>query len=212
MPDTPREHWDQVYAGKPTSSVSWFQSEPSLSLSMIAAAGVGPDDAIIDVGGGASNLVDRLLDQGYRRLSVLDISSEALAVSRQRLGDRAQAVTWLAETIVSWSPLAGAFDLWHDRAVFHFLVDDSDRQAYLRALNHGLRSGGRLVLGTFALTGPQRCSGLPVRRYSTAALQDALGPGFELVRSEPETHLTPSGAPQDFNWRLFRKTGDSERG
>ncbi len=211
MTETAREHWDQAYAGKPATRASRRQSDPLLSLSVISAAGVAADDAIADIGGGASNLIDRLLCEGWHRLSVLDVSSEALGVAKRRLGERPQAVTRLVEDITSWLPPQDTFSLWHDRAVFHFLVEENDRSAYLRALRLGLRSDSHVVLATFALTGPERCSGLPVRRYSPATLQDVLGAGFKLARAQPETHLTPAGATQDFNWRLFRKTGGGEQ-
>jgi SAM-dependent methyltransferase len=208
MTNTTQDHWEEAYRSKPAAAMSWFQAEPSPSLDMIAAAGPGPGAAIVDVGGGASTLVDRLLDQGFSRLSVLDVSSYAMAAARARLGARADSVDWLAQDITAWTPPAGAFDLWHDRAVFHFLVDDGDRRAYLRALNRGLRPGGHLILATFALTGPQRCSGLPVRRYTPSQLQALLGAGFRLLESRPQVHVTPAGGSQDFVWCHFVKTAE----
>jgi len=205
MSDDRRSHWDRVYATRPASQVSWFQGSPAPSLEMIAAAGVAPTDSVLDVGGGVSLLVDRLLDKGFQRISVLDVSGEALAASQARLGPRADLVNWLVEDVTRWSPTTDAFDLWHDRAAFHFLVGEADRQAYVRALTQGLRRGGHAVLATFALSGPDRCSGLPVQRYSPEALRAALGAGFELVEARAEAHRTPNGVTQDFVWGLFRK-------
>jgi SAM-dependent methyltransferase len=200
-----KHHWEQVYTTKATDAVSWFQQEPIPSLDMIAAAGVAADAAIVDVGGGASLLVDRLLDRGFTKLTVLDVSEHALALAKARLGSRAASVAWVVEDVTSWEPPSAAFTLWHDRAVFHFLVDEADRHGYLRALDRGLTPGGFAIFATFALSGPERCSGLPVRRYSAATLQAALGAGYELVKTIPETHMTPSGNRQDFLWCLFRK-------
>lgn len=200
-----REHWETVYGSKPSAAVSWFQSEPAPSLVMIAKAGVGPDAAVEDVGGGASTLVDQLLDQGFGRLSVLDVSGQALAVAKTRLGERAGRIAWLVQDITAWSPPPDSIDLWHDRAVFHFLVEPAAREAYLRALRRGLKAGGHAILATFALDGPERCSGLPVQRYAPETLAVALGPQFELIDAGAETHQTPGGAAQNFTWTLFRK-------
>ena len=206
MPDPTQDHWEQAYAAKAPQAVSWFQREPTQSLRMIAESGLGADASIIDVGAGASNLADHLLALGFRQITVLDISALALAVAKSRLGAHAASVRLELADITVWRPPASAFDLWHDRAVFHFLVGDSDRQAYLGALNHGVKPGGWVVLATFAPTGPERCSGLPVQRYSACALQAALGAGFALMDTASETHVTPGGAPQDFTWCLFHKT------
>jgi hypothetical protein len=205
MPDSPRAHWDAVYATRPADAVSWFQHDPAPSLAMIAAAGIVPSDPLIDVGGGASLLVDRLLDAGYGHVSVLDIAASGLALARARLGGRASRVAWLVEDATRWQPSAGAFRLWHDRAVFHFLVDAADRAGYRRALDRGLHPDGFVVLATFAPTGPERCSGLPVCRYSAGALAAELGSSYRLIETRPETHLTPSGRAQDFTWCLFRR-------
>ncbi len=207
---TTQAHWEQVYGSKASDTVSWFQAEPSPSLAMIAQAGVNPDAAVIDVGAGASALVDHLLDSGFRHVSVLDVSSQALAETKARLGERAALVDWLVEDITAWRPPAAAFDLWHDRAVFHFLIDAADRQVYLRALERALRPGGHVILATFALDGPERCSGLPVQRYSPQMLEAVLGPHFELIDARPETHRTPGGASQNFVWCLFRRTADGQ--
>lgn len=210
MSNPSRHHWEQVHTTKAADAVSWFQREPTRSLDMIAAAGVGPDAAIVDIGGGASLLVDRLLDRGFTKLTVLDVSEHALASTKARLGSRAASVAWVVRDATSWEPPPGAFTLWHDRAVFHFLVDEADRHGYLRALDRGLTPGGFAVFATFALSGPERCSGLPVRRYSAATLQATLGAGHELIKTTPETHTTPAGNRQDFLWCLFRKAADGE--
>lgn len=208
MSNDRQSHWDRVYATRPATQVSWFQTSPAPSLEMIGAAGVAPTASVLDIGGGASLLVDRLIDQGFQRISVLDVSAEALAASKARLGPRAAQVDWLVEDVTRWSPAPEAFDLWHDRAVFHFLVGEADRQAYVRALIQGLRRGGHAVLATFALSGPDRCSGLPVQRYSPETLQATVGASFQLVEAKAEAHRTPSGVTQDFVWGLFRKAAD----
>ncbi|MES2340291.1 MAG: class I SAM-dependent methyltransferase [Pseudomonadota bacterium] len=205
MTSTTQAHWQTVHTTRASDAVSWFQGEPAPSLALIAAAGVGAGASVVDVGGGASSLVDRLQWAGFRRLSVLDISSGALDVARARLGAEAQAIDWIVSDVTAWSPAVNAYDLWHDRAVFHFLVTEPERQAYLGALNAGLRGGGYLILATFAPTGPEQCSGLPVRRYSADDLCVILGPEFQRIESKAETHLTPGGGRQDFTWGLFRK-------
>lgn len=200
-----RAHWDDVYTTKPADTVSWFQDDPTPSLDMIARTDIGADEAIIDVGGGASSLVDRLLDRGHLKLSVLDIAKSGLAVAQERLGERAGRVSWIARDVTAWLPPQDAFAIWHDRAVFHFLVDEADRKAYRRTLDRGLRAGGFAILAPFALDGPERCSGLPVRRYSTEMLQAELGPGYRLVDERAQMHLTPAGNQQAFLWCLFEK-------
>ncbi len=198
-------HWDRIYGATAPTEVSWFQADPAPSLSMIATAGTTRSAVVIDLGAGASTLVDQLLNIGFDRLTALDISDKALEVARARLKDRAGAIEWIVANATTWSPPKGAYDLWHDRAVFDFLVDDDDRQGYLRALNRGLRVGGRVILAPFALSGPDHCSGLPVRRYSPQTLRAALGRHFELLDAKSETHVTPGGASQDFTWCLFQK-------
>ncbi len=201
-----RSHWDDVYTTKPADTVSWFQDAPTPSLEMIAQTGLGMGDPIVDIGGGASLLIDRLLDRGHSAVTVLDIAEPGLAVAQKRLGDHGGRVTWIAQDVTAWHPPQAAFALWHDRAVFHFLVEAADRAAYVRALDGGLRPGGFVILAPFALTGPERCSGLPVRRYSAAMLQAELGAGYQLLNHQPQTHLTPAGNRQDFIWCLFRKS------
>ncbi|TAJ68741.1 MAG: class I SAM-dependent methyltransferase [Phenylobacterium sp.] len=207
MAETPRSHWETVYGEKRVDGVSWFEAKPARSLALIDSLDVALDDAIIDVGGGASLLVDELLRRGFRDLSVLDIAINSLALARARLGTRAAEVSWLVEDVTLWQPPRDRYALWHDRAVFHFLIEAADRQAYMRAVTRGLRPGGHLILATFAPSGPERCSGLPVQRYHSGELAAAVGPAFELIRSEMAAHLTPGGATQDFTWCVFEKRG-----
>lgn len=205
MADTRTDHWQTVYATKATETVSWFQGEATPSLAMIAAAGAGAHAAVIDIGAGASTLIDRLLWAGFHDLTALDVSAQALAVSQARLGDLAAAPSWIVADLTAWSPEAHRYDLWHDRAVFHFLVDDSERRAYRAALTRALRPGGQVILATFAPSGPERCSGLPVRRYSAEALAREFSEDFDLVAAATQTHHTPAGGEQDFTWCRLRK-------
>lgn len=197
-------HWQGVYATKAETGVSWYQETPSPSLELLQVAGATPESAVIDIGGGASMLVDRLLAQGYRDLSVLDISDAALAVARKRIGPQALQVDWIAADVTTWHP-SRSYDVWHDRAAFHFLVGDSDRAAYVERLRAALRKGGHAIVGTFAPDGPERCSGLPVRRHDAESLAAALGPGFRLVDSRRHDHVTPWGVVQHFHFGTFRR-------
>lgn len=196
-------HWQGVYLAKGAAEVSWFQPSPEPSLRLIAKTGLTNGAAVLDAGGGASTLVDHLFDEGFR-LSVLDIADSALDVARSRLGPRAAEVTWIVADITEWRP-TGQFDLWHDRAVFHFLTKPEQRARYLAALKAGLAPSGWLVMATFAPGGPDRCSGLPVCRWSAPELAAELGDDFRLVESVEERHLTPSGVQQAFTWTLFRR-------
>ena len=197
-----RDHWQGVYATRAPDEVSWYQPRPATSLGLIARTGLGPGASVIDVGGGASRLVDALLDAGYTRVAVLDIAEVALERARDRLGERAARVEWLAADITLFRP-ERRFDLWHDRALFHFLVDASDRQAYREALGAALRPGGQVIVGTFALDGPDRCSNLPVARYDAAAMARELGPGYRLLETLAEEHVTPAGTVQRFQFCRF---------
>lgn len=199
------DHWQDVYTRKSPQEVSWYQPEASTSLALIARTGLGPDAAILDVGGGASTLVDGLLARGFRHITVLDLAEAALAAARERLGERAAGVTWRAGDITTVALPAQAFDLWHDRAVFHFLTTPGARAAWRRQLLAALRPGGFVVLATFADDGPEKCSGLPVCRYSEAGLQAELGEAFELLESRREVHRTPGGNEQRFVYGLFRR-------
>ncbi len=199
-----KAHWEGVYTQKAPETVSWYQPRAAVSMRLIERAGVSPGDRIIDVGGGASVLVENLLEAGHREVTVLDLSGAALARTRSRLGGRAAAVTWLEADVTAADLPAAGYDLWHDRAVFHFLVEPGDREAYLRTLRQALRPGGHAIIATFAEDGPERCSGLPVRRYGPQQLQAELGEDFELLASEREEHVTPGGAVQRFQYGLFR--------
>lgn len=192
-----REHWNQVYRTKGPQGVSWYQRCPDVSLALIAASGVSKDAGIIDVGGGASVLVDFLLGAGYSRLAVLDVSDVALANSRSRLGARAEAVKWFEADVTSFQP-PYRFGLWHDRAVFHFLTTDDDRRRYVTTLQQTLQSGGTAIIATFALDGPPKCSGLDVVRYDERSILVELGEGFHLREIRREIHLTPWQSEQRF--------------
>ena len=200
-----QRHWEQVYREKAADAVSWFQAEPRVSLELIRSCTV-PGDAVIDVGGGASRLIDHLLAEGYTDLTVLDIAAAALQQARTRLGDPASRVQWLTQDVTRWHP-GRQYALWHDRAVFHFLTEPRDRAAYLANLRAALGAGGHAVMASFALDGPERCSGLPVQRYSPESLLAELGAGFQLRRSHSEEHLTPMGRVQRFQYSLLQRVG-----
>jgi SAM-dependent methyltransferase len=197
-------HWDDAYA-RGDASRSWFQPEPVLSLRMLDAAGVTAAGSLIDVGGGASPLAAALLGRGFRDLTVLDISAAGMEYARRRLGPRAREVNWVTADIRTWVP-PRRFAAWHDRAVFHFLTDVQDQQAYLRALAAATAAGAVAVFGCFAPDGPPRCSGLPVARYAPADLAALLGPGWILIAQDREAHVTPSGQTQPFSWSALRRT------
>ena len=199
-----KKHWEAVYSSRLAHETSWHQEEPYLSLSLIENAAIGTDAAVIDVGGGASLLVDRLLELGYRDLTVLDISAAALEQARKRLGKKADPVTWLETDVTDFSA-DRQYDLWHDRAVFHFLTGRRDREKYLRALNTALGAGGQAIIATFALDGPEKCSGLEVVRYDLELLQQVLGDRFICLEEEREGHVTPAGGRQNFGFYRFRK-------
>jgi len=206
MSDDRREHWNEVYATKPADSVSWYQSVPQLSLDLIGRAGLAPEAAIIDIGGGASALAGRLLQNGYRDITVLDIAATALGVARAALGAAAGRIHWIAEDITAWRPQR-QYALWHDRAVFHFLTRAEDRAAYLGALRAGTQAGSQIIIATFAPDGPERCSGLPVQRYSPQSLAETLGADFTLLESGRQDHRTPGGNMQHFQFSRFSRRG-----
>jgi len=197
-------YWNEVYATKGADKVSWFQPRAAMSMRLISAAGATENSAIIDIGGGSSVLIDQLLDADFSDVTVLDISERALIGSKDRLGARAAEVGWIVSDVLAWTP-ARAYDIWHDRAVFHFLTDARERNTYRATLLKGLRSGGALIFGTFAEDGPEKCSGLPVQRWSAEALAGELGPEFRLIESLREDHRTPSGAVQPFTWARFER-------
>jgi SAM-dependent methyltransferase len=205
MSDVSRKaHWENVYTTKREREVSWFQENPAPSLELTALAGLSADSSIIDIGGGASRLVDALVDRNVGQITVLDLSAAALDAARERLGDRGARVKWLVADVTAWEP-SQTYDLWHDRAAFHFLTDASDRSAYVRHLKRAVRSGGHVIIGTFAPDGPERCSGLPVMRYDAGILGTILGTDFELMDSRRHDHITPWGAVQRFQFSTFRR-------
>jgi len=212
MKDAKQAHWDAVYASKAVTSVSWYEPHPRKSLEMIRATGIQPEDPIIDVGGGASYLVDELLAAGYRHLTVLDLSAEVLQKLRERLGQRSASVTLLNQDVTQFQPRQ-QYALWHDRAVFHFLVQHEDRERYVAALRQAVRPNGHVVIATFGPAGPERCSGLPTMRYDANALAAQLGSDFKLVESSLAVHHTPSNAPQEFLHCRFdrQERGDGSR-
>ena len=200
----PGKHWQDVWTKKSADQVSWFETEPSTSLDLIGAVAPAKDSTIVDIGGGASLLVDRLLQQGYVDVIVVDVSEAAMDQARARLGPRAGTVTWIAAD-VRCLRLPRQVDVWHDRAVFHFLTDEADQQSYLSAVRRALRVGGHLVIATFGLDGPDRCSGLQVQRYDAGKLCGFFGSEFELVESLERLHLTPGGVSQEFTYAVFRR-------
>lgn len=206
-PTTLQQHWEQVYRSRPADGVSWFQPHAVRSLSLIRATGLANSAAIIDVGGGASPLVDDLLDHGYGAVTVLDLSGTALATAQQRLGPRAARVQWIEADVTAAGLPHHGYDIWHDRAVFHFLTAPQQRRAYLQTMLDALKPGGHAIIATFAEDGPTQCSGLPVRRYSAASLQSELGAAFTLVQHEQEAHRTPTGQLQKFIYCCFLRNG-----
>lgn len=204
MPVAKQEHWDSVYRSKSITDVSWYEPRPEKSLELIRRAAIELTDAIIDVGGGASFLVDDLLGVGYRDVTVLDVSATVLENLRERLGAKAPRVTLLHQDVTAFEPKR-PYALWHDRAVFHFLVERADRERYVHALRRGLRPGGHLVMATFGPSGPERCSGLPTARYDEAALAAEIGPEFKLIESSLTIHRTPWDAPQEFLYCRFTR-------
>ncbi len=202
---TTKDHWDNIYTAKPPTQVSWYQAHARLSLEFIQRAGLAPGDPIIDVGGGASTLVDDLLAAGFQAVTVLDLSAAALAAARQRLGEAGAPVTWLAADVTDADLPAHTYALWHDRSVFHFLTQPADRQRYEAQVRRAVRPGGHVIVATFAPDGPERCSGLAVARYSPESLHGEFGAEFQLVESAREAHLTPLGGEQKFIYCYCRR-------
>mgnify|MGYP006281653695 CR=1 FL=1 len=197
-------HWDEVYSTKGEADVSWFQENPDISLELIDLVGTPKTSAVIDVGGGASRLVDCLLERGFENVTVLDLSGEALEVARARLGHQQNKAKWVVADATEWMP-PEIYDLWHDRAAFHFLTLQQQQRAYIERMRRGLRVGGHLIFGTFALDGPEKCSGLPVIRHSAESLASLLGADFVLVDARNHQHTTPWGAVQRFQFSTFRR-------
>ncbi len=200
-----RSHWERIYATRPSDRLGWYRPQLETSLAWIAELGLGSDAPIIDVGAGASTLVDDLLRAGYRRVTALDIAATALAVSRKRLGQRSREVTWLNADIRSADLPRGHYELWHDRAVFHFLTAPADRRRYLDQLRHALKPRGYLIVGAFTPAAPPQCSGLPVQRYTADTLRAELGAEFALQRQTEQVHRTPGGVEQQYLYCEFRR-------
>lgn len=202
---TSKNHWENVYKTKLPEQVSWFQSHLAKSLELIVESGIDKRDRIIDVGGGASTLVDDLLTKGYGNLAVLDISAAALHKSKERLGERADKITWIEADILKFDFQENSFDLWHDRAVFHFLTEPDERKKYIKALERALKPEGFFIIASFNLEGPSKCSGLDVMRYNPETLSQELGSDFLFLESMNEQHQTPSSAFQSFIYCIFKK-------
>jgi len=204
MQSTERQaHWETVYGTKDPRAVSWYQHEPVISLDLIARTGMSHNGWIIDIGGGASTLVDHLLVKGYPRVAVLDISAGALEHARLRLGESGAGVEWHVCDITRFVP-THRYDLWHDRAAFHFLVDPEDRRRYVEVLSRALEPGGQMIIAAFAIGGPEKCSGLPIVQYDAAKLSAELGDCFQLLEERSESHHKPAGGEQAFNWFRYR--------
>jgi len=203
-----RSHWEDVYATKAETAVSWYQRHPVRSLQMIAAAAPDRTVPVIDIGGGASTLVDHLLAEGFGDITVLDVAKAALAKSKARLGAAGSAdarkVSWIVADITHWKP-PRHYRVWHDRAVFHFLTDSAGQDAYIAALEAATEPGATAIMATFALDGPEKCSGLPVQRYSPQTLAARLGRSFRLIDEARETHRTPGGSEQHFSYAVLRR-------
>lgn len=201
-----RLFWQSVYRTKGERGVAWFQQNPQPSLGLIERFARGPQTSIVDIGGGASSLVDELLRAHtvFQPITVLDWSEEALALAKARLGPAAVEVNWIAADVTTWQPLQ-AFDIWHDRAAFHFLIDEDDRKAYIERLTQGVTAGGHAIIAAFAPDGPEKCSNLPVQRYDAVTLSRVVGSAFELVDQQGHRHFTPWGSVQSFQFSVLRR-------
>ncbi|MHB1224836.1 MAG: class I SAM-dependent methyltransferase [Gemmatimonadaceae bacterium] len=200
-----KRHWEDVYAVKGADEMSWYQARPERSLELLAAVGAGPASAVLDVGGGDSTLVDALVERGFTDVTVLDISAAALARARTRLGPRATGVRWVEADVARANLPPAGYDVWHDRALFHFLTSAGDRASYASAAADAVRPGGALIVATFATDGPTRCSGLDVVRYDAAGLARQFADAFEPIGDLGDVHLTPAGAEQRFTYATFRR-------
>lgn len=199
-----KTHWENIYSNNTPHKVSWYQESPRLSLQLIHNANIAHDAAIIDVGAGASHLVDSLLQQGYNNLSVLDISAHALNQAQKRLGESAKNIHWHEQDITRFKP-EQLFTLWHDRAVFHFLTQAKDRENYKKVLHSALKPQCHLIIAAFAIGGPTKCSGLEIVQYDANKISDTLGASFELIEEKTETHVTPADIEQQFCYFRFIK-------
>jgi ubiquinone/menaquinone biosynthesis C-methylase UbiE len=205
-PEVRGAHWDRIYAGTSSDRLSWYEREPATSLRLITAHAPGLSASVIDIGAGMSTLADRLLDRGFTDVTVLDISDASLAQLAERLGDRARAVALVRADVLAWQP-ERSYDVWHDRAVFHFLTSSADRDRYVAQASRVLQPGGSLVLATFAEDGPQQCSGLPVAGYAAGDLATVFAAAFALIDHEREEHVTPGGVVQPFTWVVLQRSG-----
>ncbi|WP_170473190.1 class I SAM-dependent methyltransferase [Ruegeria arenilitoris] len=199
-----KDHWDRIYGAKVEADLSWHQDDPTVSLELMLQAGLTSKSAVVDIGAGTSRVVDRLLELGLCDISVLDLSDCAIKSARRRLGDRGKKVNWIVADVTTWKTTR-VFDIWHDRAVFHFLVNPADRAAYIDRLSDSLALDGHAVIATFAPDGPTKCSGLDVVRYSPESLNEVLGERFTLVTHRFHLHLTPWDLEQSFQYSLFQK-------
>ena len=199
-----QSHWQNVYLNKGEQQVSWTQADPQPSLGLIEKFAGARDVAIVDIGGGASRLVDALVAHGFAAVTVLDLSEAALQSAKGRLGEKGASVNWSAADATAWQP-PHAYDIWHDRAAFHFLVDAKDRAAYIDRLHAGVKPGGHAIIATFAPDGPEKCSGLPVQRYDPESLSKTVGSAFDLVEHQAHRHVTPWGATQSFQFSVLRR-------
>lgn len=206
MSSSRRTHWNDVYRAKHYTDVSWYQTVPQTSLDYILATEIARHDPVIDIGGGASMLVDCLLDRAFTDVSVLDVSAGALEQAKTRLGERAARVLWIVSDVADFEP-GRTYGVWHDRAVLHFLTDAAERDKYVESLQHALAPGGHLVVSTFGPDGPLKCSGLEVRRYTVEMMQELLGPEFQLSGHVLADHRTPWGAAQQFLHSSWSRTG-----
>ncbi len=204
MESTLKHHWETVYLTKDTTKVGWFQTKPHVSCELISSLKLPKNASIIDVGGGDGFLADWLLDEGFEQVTVLDISAAALEKVKNRLGRSASRVLWEASNILEFGP-KGKFDLWHDRAVFHFIIEPKDQQNYRSLVESSVSAGGYLLIMTFSKSGPKTCSGLPVQQYDIEDLEEFFGDEFELVNSLNYDHITPSGSGQNYSVGLFRR-------
>ena len=199
-----RTHWETVHKTRDPATFAWYQASPTISMDLIRSFGAGPRSAVIDIGGGSSALVDRLLEAGYTDLTVLDISEEALAIAKRRLASAGDAVEWIWEDILQYR-FARSYGIWHDRAAFHFLTDPDRQQRYVDRLRANLQAGGVAIIATFSLDGPEQCSGLPVQRYSEETLSHTLGGEFQPLRFHREAHTTPHGKIQHFLYGCYER-------
>jgi 2-polyprenyl-3-methyl-5-hydroxy-6-metoxy-1,4-benzoquinol methylase len=197
-------HWENVYTTKGENEVSWFEDSATISLDLIRSTGVSTSASIIDIGGGASRLVDGLTNTEFAAVTVLDLSKKALTTAKTRLGSLGEKVRWVVADVTTWEP-SETYDVWHDRAAFHFLTEPKDRIAYAERASKAVRPGGHVIIGTFAADGPERCSGLQVVRHDATSLSEMLGSEFVLTESGPHVHLTPWGTTQRFQFSRFQR-------